>query len=250
MGRLLGSFADENELDRPDLNKCPDCGCFFPQDNCPLCGKPCPEEMRAGKRKPPKKKKVRRGDDRVVFVEWYHSWWFIILMLIIFPIAGIVLLITSPHKKGIKLGIAAVAVVYTIVTTIGIGNIIGNITALFDRPVDTSLSQSEYTAACAAISAEGYYRAAAQYEDAFLRLALTVERQIHAGDETYYLCRGTGGQAAILVRDCFLSGGLNLLPGDSFTVWGEGAGVVTVYDADYNAYTAPCLNGAYLTLDT
>ena len=25
MGRMLGSFADNNELDRPDLNKCPDC---------------------------------------------------------------------------------------------------------------------------------------------------------------------------------------------------------------------------------
>ncbi len=252
MGRLLGSFADENELDRPDLNKCPDCGCFFPQDNCPLCGKPCPEEMRAGNRRPVKKKKARRTDDRVVFVEWYHSWWFIILMLILFPIAGLVLLITSPHKRGVKLGIAAVAVVYTIVTSIGIGNIISNIisnvAALFDRPVDTSLSQSEYIAACADISAEDYYRAAAQHEDDYLRLTMVVERQIHAGDETYYLCRSTSGQATVLVRDCFLSGGLNLLPGDSFTVWGEGAGVITVYDPDYNAYTAPCLNGAYLSL--
>ena len=47
MGRMLGSHGSE-ELDRPDLNKCPDCGCFFSSDNCPLCGKPCPEEMRAG----------------------------------------------------------------------------------------------------------------------------------------------------------------------------------------------------------
>ena len=40
MGRLLGSFADREELDRPDLNKCPDCKCFFGGDNCPICGKP------------------------------------------------------------------------------------------------------------------------------------------------------------------------------------------------------------------
>ena len=82
MGRQLGTFLDEDELDRPDLNKCPDCGCFFAQDECPLCGKTCPEEMRAGNRKPPKKsRKKRTGSDRVVFVDWYHSWWFIILML-------------------------------------------------------------------------------------------------------------------------------------------------------------------------
>ena len=56
---MLGSFADENELDRPDLNKCPDCKCYFAGDNCPLCGKPCPEEMKAGNRKPPKKEKKK-----------------------------------------------------------------------------------------------------------------------------------------------------------------------------------------------
>ena len=38
MGKLLGAH-DSYELDRPDLNKCPDCGCFFDGDNCPLCGK-------------------------------------------------------------------------------------------------------------------------------------------------------------------------------------------------------------------
>ena len=39
MGRMLGSFDPEDELDRPDLNKCPDCGCYFASDECPLCGK-------------------------------------------------------------------------------------------------------------------------------------------------------------------------------------------------------------------
>ena len=36
MGRMLGAFADDEELDRPDLNKCPDCNCFFDGDFCPL----------------------------------------------------------------------------------------------------------------------------------------------------------------------------------------------------------------------
>ena len=100
MGR---SFDTHDELDRPDLNKCPDCGCFFAQDSCPLCGKVCPEEMRAGNRKPPKKVKQASVSDRVTFVQWYHSWWFIVIMMFIFPIAGIALLVTSPHKKWQKI---------------------------------------------------------------------------------------------------------------------------------------------------
>ena len=78
MGRMLGAFDDDVELDRPDLNKCPDCNCFFAGDNCPICGKVCPEHMRAGNRAPvkqQKKKKRSSGSGRVTFVEWYHSWW-------------------------------------------------------------------------------------------------------------------------------------------------------------------------------
>lgn len=118
MGRMLGAFDGREELDRPDLNKCPDCECFFAGEACPLCGKICPEEMRAGNRKPPKKqKKSRSGSNgRVTFVEWYHSWWFIVLMMIFMPIAGIVLLITSPHRTRSKIIFAVIFVaVYFVV---------------------------------------------------------------------------------------------------------------------------------------
>ena len=100
MGRMLGAFDNPEELDRPDLNKCPDCECFFSGDNCPLCGKACPEEMRAGNRKPPKKKRRRQASSngRETFVEWYQSWWIIIIMLVVMPVAGIILLFTSPHR--------------------------------------------------------------------------------------------------------------------------------------------------------
>ena len=86
MGKLLGAY-DDIDNEREDLNKCPDCECFFAQDVCPMCGKPCPEEMRAGNRKPVKQKKRRRssGSGRVTFVEWYHSWWFIAIMMIFMP---------------------------------------------------------------------------------------------------------------------------------------------------------------------
>ena len=113
MGRMLGAFDGREELDRPDLNKCPDCECFFAGETCPLCGKVCPEEMRAGNRKPPKKqRRLRSGSNgRVTFVEWYHSWWFIVLMMIFIPIAGIVLLITSPHRTRSKIIFVVIFVV-------------------------------------------------------------------------------------------------------------------------------------------
>ena len=92
MGRMLGSFDPEDELDRPDLNKCPDCGCYFATDNCPLCGKVCPPEMRAGARVEPKKRRKRRaGSGRVQFIPWYHTWWFILLMMFWMPPVGIIL---------------------------------------------------------------------------------------------------------------------------------------------------------------
>lgn len=127
---MLGAFDNSEELDRPDLNKCPDCLCFFAGDTCPLCGKVCPEEMRAGNRKPPKKQKRRHstGNGRVTFVEWYHSWWFIILMMIFMPIAGIVLLITSPHKTRSKVIFAVIFVAVYFILPIIVNTVIKLIT--------------------------------------------------------------------------------------------------------------------------
>ena len=117
MGRMLGAFDNPQELDRPDLNKCPDCLCYFAQDTCPICGKVCPEEMRAGNRKPPKKQRRRKSSNgRVIFVEWYHSWLAIILFTIFISPVGIILLITSPHKTWQKI-VYAVAVIAWYVAT-------------------------------------------------------------------------------------------------------------------------------------
>ena len=113
MGRFLGSHESE-ELDRPDLNKCPDCRCFFAGDNCPLCGKLCPEEMRAGNRAKVKASRSAPNPNagRVTFIPWYHSWLCIILMLFVFPLLGIILLFTSPHKKWIKVTFVIVAILF------------------------------------------------------------------------------------------------------------------------------------------
>ena len=134
MGRMLGSFADDNELDRPDLNKCPDCDCFFASDTCPLCKKVCPEEMRAGNRKPVKHKKQRRssGSGRIYFIQWYHRWWFIILMIWAIPIAGIVLLVSSPHEKWKKWLVAGIYVAWLLLSTFGF-TIASYLGGLFDK---------------------------------------------------------------------------------------------------------------------
>lgn len=260
MGRMLGAFDPDNEIDRPDLNKCPDCSCFFAQDKCPLCGKICPEEMRAGNRKavkPPKRKKGS-GSGRVTFVEWYHSWWFIILMMFLFPIAGIVLLITSPHKKSLKIAFAVVAVIYGIISTIGIGNIIYMVTDLFDRPVNTSLDKAEYIELCGETDIEEFYRAPDSYKGEYLTMKLRVVEKItdwneyyYGGEEiVYYVCESAEIDGlTVLIRDCFIEGTQNYIKGDMITVFGEGAGSVSVYDMEYDLHSAPCINVAYVSRD-
>ena len=105
MGKMLGSHEGA-PLDRPDLNKCPDCGCFFATDACPLCGKVCPEEFRAGNRKPPKPQKRKRSSERITFMAWYYSWWFILVMMIFAPVVGIILFASSPRKKWVKITVS------------------------------------------------------------------------------------------------------------------------------------------------
>jgi len=255
MGKMLGAHDPNAVIDRPDLNKCPDCECFFASLNCPLCGKPCPEDMRAGNRKPVKiKKQKSTGTGRVTFVEWYHSWWFILIMLFVFPIAGICLLVTSPHKKWAKILFTCIFLLYTVgVSHGGFGLIAG----LFEgSPVDDSLTQEEYLAACASVSPETYYRAAESYKDAFVVMDLRVVQKITAFDEndyesyiTYYLCISADGKYEILVRDCFLGDVQSLTDGDRITVYGEGAGNGDILSPKYDTYSAPVLNGAYVEIN-
>lgn len=258
MGRMLGSFADEEELDRPDLNKCPDCGCFFAQEKCPLCGKICPEEMRAGNRRPVKHRKKKRagGSGRVTFVSWYHSWWFIVLMMFFFPLVGIILLITSPHRVWKKVLFASIAAVYMVVSFIGVGNIIGTIEAIWEQPVDTSLTREEYVSACQETEAEEFYRIPEAYDGKFVCMTLKVIKTVtyfdefyNVSDDVYYLCEAEDGSSyKIILRDCLIEGDQNLIEGDVITVYGEGAGRCAVYDENGTEWEGSCLNMAYLVM--
>ena len=261
MGRSLGAFDNSAELDRPDLNKCPDCGCFFAQDNCPLCGKPCPTEMRAGNRPAVKQKRQRRGSGsgRVTFIEWYHSWWFIALAMLIFPIVGIVLLITSPYEKRKKIIFITIAAIYLAVSFIGIGNILSNLFGLWEKPVDTSLSKTEYVAKCEDVDAEQLFRSPKAYENKFLCITLEVyceatyyDRFNNEAKDKYYVCRSTKNPTfTVIIRDCLVDGSTNLARGDLIKVYGEGGGECTAYDNfEYCPYNGPLVNMAYIEIVT
>ena len=253
MGRMLGAF-DSEELDRPDLNKCPDCGCYFVQDDCPLCGKRCPDEMRAGNRKPVKKsrKKERGSSGRVTFTEWYHSWWFIALMMIFMPIIGLILLFTSPHKRSYKISFVAIAVLISILpTAVMYGrHILGNV---FDKPVDTSLSREEYIARCDSVDSEEFYRMADSYSDKFVTLDLVIKERFEDVDaydsdkyKVHYICTDAeSGELEFIIRDCILDGSQNFVAGDVIRVFGEGVGSYSVYDGNYDEHSAPGIFVAY-----
>ena len=263
MGRMLGSFADEEELDRPDLNKCPDCGCFFGGLNCPICGKVCPEEMRAGNRKKVKRKKRRNlGSGRVTFISWYHSWWFIVLMMFMAPVVGIVLLITSPHKTWKKVMFAVLAAVYMFVSTIGVGylgDLIFGIGEWIDKPVNDYISMDEYVDRCSIVEAKEIYRSPSAFKNEYVCVDLVVIKktdyafgQSRTFDDTYYVCTPADGSGYIIIlRDCLVNGEKNLMVGDYITVYGEVSKytVTCYFENDVNGeYEGPCVNMAYVDI--
>ncbi len=261
MGRLLGSHDGGDSLDRPDLNRCPDCGCYFESEECPLCGKICPEDMRAGNRKEVKQKKITysRASSRVTFVEWYHSWWFIILMLFVWPLVGIVLLATSPHQKRWKLTVIVIAVIYTIFSTYGFGTVIlQRLNNMRDKPINTSMDRTEYIEACESVDAEVFFRTPDRYNDGYVATTLVVQRRLidsegyynNGSYYVYYLCKDTDNDAVtVLIRNCLQDEDINYVEGDIITVYGEGVGNKTITDMEYQSHTAPCIHVAYAVVD-
>ncbi len=254
MGRSLG-YHDSDELDRPELNKCPDCQCYFATEECPLCGKICPEEMRAGNRakvKPPK----RRGNStgRVQFINWYHSWWFILLMLYFMPIVGIILFFTSPHSKKSKI-IAALVVVGIYLLTIALTY--GWLWGLINNgafSVNDDISREEYVELCEDMGMEEYHRNVYDM-GRYVTMELTVIEKLvepHDGYEpggTYYRCRSAhGGELEIYVRECSLDRKTNYLPGDVIRVYGESSGEGVVIQGATTTEMLPILRMAYSEL--
>ena len=253
MGRSLGYF-DSDELDRPELNKCPDCECYFASEECPLCGKICPEAFRAGNRAPVKKPKKRKNSSgRVQFIPWYHSWWFILIMFFVSRIAGLILFITSPYSKKAKI-ITAASVVGGYILLLALGS--GLLLHLFDQPlVNDDISRAEYVERCRDMTVEDFYRNANDLGQ-YVSLELTVvercvEQSIDVYDtgSTYYRCKDlNGGELIIYVLDCNLDKPLQFLPGDMIRVYGESGGMASFLRGNTYTDECPCLYMAYCEL--
>ena len=252
MGRLMGAYDVDDDHDIPELNKCPDCQSYFEGDNCPICGKPCPENMKAGNRpkvKPSKKKRKSGDTGRVTFMEWYHSWWFIIIMMIVFPIVGIILLVTSPHGKGVK-ALLAVALIVILALRYG-GVIYYYFNHIFEKPpvyVNTDITEEEYKEKCEEVEPETLFRSAEQYKNKYVCVTLTVTgREISAYDEyypTYYICRDANNENVIfLIRNCLVNV-KNYIVGDTVKIYGECKGNEIVW-SDTASFDYPCVYMAY-----
>ena len=258
MGRYGGYYGEEEELDRPDLNKCPDCNCFFAGEKCPLCGKVCPENMRAGNRAAVKpKKRKASSSSKVVYLNWYYSWWFILLMMLVFPLVGIILLVTSHHDKWKKILFCSIAAVYMLISFVGWSRVTSGLSDIFISPVDKSLTREEYVAQCEEVTLESILRAADGCEDDFVCVKVRVVEKVTYLDKNYiekdyvcYLCEAVdGGEYRLIIRDCLLENQQRFVAGDVITVYGEGDGECCVYDFAYNYITAPCINMAYVVLE-
>ena len=253
MGRDLGYFASE-ELDRPELNKCPDCECFFATDECPLCGKVCPEEMRAGNRAAVKKpKKQKNSSGRVQFIPFYHTWWFMLVVFLFSRIAGLILFLTSPYSKKSKIIAASVVVgAYALLFVLGSGWL----WSLMDRPlVNDDISREEYVQLCEPMSVEDFYRYAndtgryVSMELIVLEKCVDHSEDVYDIGATYYRCRDlSGGELIVYVWDCNLGTPLQFLPGDMIRVYGESAGTMSFVKGSGYTEALPCLYMAYSEL--
>ena len=254
MGTPIGYFSEQQPNDYPELNKCPDCETFFQTITCPLCGKECPEECRAGNRKPIKQKKTTYtpNNGRVRFVPWYHNGWFILAMLIIFPIVGLILLWQSDNRRSLKIAgtllPVAIQVVPMAVTLLLPGWYTGYMP---DYPED----REAYMSQCEAVDVEAFYRTPANYAGRDLCMELTVQRRVTSvseyGTESYYLCEAEVGDRIVEILICdyqFDDSKINLMEGDRVKVYGRGVGDLLVYTDANEALSHPGLEMFFAVL--
>ena len=238
MGADLGFFAEDRERDFPELNKCPDCETFFADANCPICGKVCPEEFRAGNRKQVKQKKHRRpsGNGRVQFVPWYHTVWFIVAMLIIQPIIGLILTWTGVWKTHWK-----VIVTILVLLPYLFGGVLGIALSFLDDfsevtlPVNTSITEEEYRARCEEVDVEELYRHSNDMVGEYVKLTVEIvriEASIDVYEPTAYVCKTEkdGKTWEFIILDYRTdSSAVNFVKGDTVTFWGEVYNTETFY---------------------
>lgn len=263
MGTPIGFFGDSAPNDYPELNKCPDCETFFESDTCPLCGKICPEEMRAGNRKPIKKVRQPRGNTsgRVAFEPWYHATWFIVAMLIVMPIVGLILLWQSYKSRGVKIALTLLPLAPYILGILL--SVIASITGLFGSskmPTIPDIPREEYIASCSEVIPENLYRSADFYDEMDVQLKLRVTAmRCDEGDyveETdsypvYYECEAEsyGRTFRFLIRDLQQEDPIRLTEGDEICVYGRVQADCQIYDSNVGALDGVCILAYYIELN-
>ncbi len=252
MGRLLGSHDADENYDRPDLNKCPDCQTYFASENCPICGKPCPDNMKAGARPAVKRKKQKKGNAtrRVLYIDWYHNPWFILLMAFLFPIGAVILLITSPHEKKWKYIFVPVLVLW-ILSRYGLGGFLLNIISREPPPIDPDTPVEEIMEKCSEKTPEEIFRNSEVLKEQYVKVTLTVERTVYDyGTNTkynrYLVCLSRdSGSYRILINDLQDT---KFIKGDIITVYGMVIEDKDVYSDDGTVYSGACIASNYIEL--
>ena len=158
-------------------------------------------------------------------------------------------------KKKWKIAVTVGAVLITVlpylvifgITLLGIGN--------RDAPVDLSLSREEYVAACETVDPSAFYRDPWGCEGDFLSFDVEIVGVHYAvedfgGREKFYTAHVKVGDssAVILLWDYQPEGeGLNFVPGDRVTVYGQSAGMKGL-QTESTSFEAACLGLRYARL--
>ena len=250
MGRFgtpqLGYMRDDDDNDIPELNKCPACGAFFEGDICPICKAICPEEMRAGNRKPVKKKKKRsRSKGYRVPQVWYLQTWFVVLCLLFSKLIGIILVWMTDRKKWVKVTVTVIALFGSTILNFFVLPFLSNL--FYKKPVyvDFSISESAYREKCEDARYEELMRYPEEHRGDYVVCELTVVQtasEFYADEELhgdFLLCRDEAGNEFV-VFDCRRDGG-GILVGDKIRVYGEflSCRVISVFSL-YAKYPVVC----------
>lgn len=251
--------AGSEVTDYPDLNKCPDCETYFAQLTCPLCGRECPPEMRAGNRtlnKKPLRDPYQRGSGRVTFTPWYFSTPFIIIMFFVQPLIAMILLWLGNWKKKWKIAATALVILIAILPFLAFWGFYLFFGGAEEPPVDLSLSREEYIAACETVDPAAFYRDPWGCQGDLLSFDAEIlgvhyyADEDFGGPERFYTARISVGEssAVILLWDYRPEGeSLNFVEGDRVTVYGQSAGMRWL-KTESHSFEAACLALRYASL--
>ena len=253
MGRFgtpqLGYMRDDDDNDIPELNKCPACGAFFEGDVCPVCKTVCPDDMKAGNRKPPsKKRKKQKSSGYKMPLPLYQQTWFIIIALFISKLVGIILVWTSDWKKWVKVLVTVLALFGTYLYFILFSFIQG---LFYKSPVyvDTSISESEYREKCTDSDYEALMRYPGEYEGSYICEEFSVVKVMEGYEEShgtygdFILCNDIDGNGYVLF-DC-RGEEIGFLAGDTIRAFGQ-FGYVSAVSAIGDHVKYPVIYAAYI----